>query len=262
MTATTAATEENSSSSFPSSSLPSSLSSALDAAALVFLDGRLAEAALPLADAARSRGVPVLEEAERPRDGLAELLERATFVATSASFPGAALCGEAGTLKNSSGSSSEEEKSSLFPSPSPPPHPGAAAAWLLASLPASVKWVSTTLGDRGAILLERRTEEKDPAAAAAEDAASAVDAALSAAEEARRRRKEGSEFAARSSTGAEVGLPGVVSFRKRLKLPREPANPSSSDAISVTLYASTAASLPSAVVDSTGAGDAFNGAHI
>ena len=268
--ASSAATER--SGSLPSSF--SSLSSALGSASLVFFDGRLAEAALPLAEAARDRGVPILVEAERPREGLAELLERASFVSTSTSFPGLALSGAAGTLNTSS--SGEEDSSSSSSSSSPPPHPGAAAAWLLASLPDSVRWVSTTLGARGAIILERRKKEdkdspegdENTIAAAEEDAASAVDAALASAEEARRRRmeKEGStKFAARSSTGAGVGPPGVVSFDKRLKLPRRAASSSSSssvDAISVRLYASTAASLPGPVVDSTGAGDAFNGALI
>ena len=208
------------------------------------------------------RGVPLLVEAERPREGLGDLLERATFVATSASFPGSALSGEAGTLKRghggSGGSRSEEGGCSS------PPHPGAAAAWLLASLPENVRWVSTTLGAKGAFLLERRKNDSSPAEPA-EDAASAVDAALSLAEEARRRIGKESRFAARSSTGAEVGLPGVVSFAKKLKLPRRASSSSSHseiDAISVTLYASTAASLPGSVVDSTGAGDAFNGALI
>lgn len=234
----------------------SSLSSALDSASLVFFDGRLAEAALPLADAARARGVPVLVEAERPREGLGELLERATFVTTSAAFPALALSGAAGTLKQE-GSGCDEGDARCSP-------PGAAAAWLLASLPDSVRWVSTTLGARGAVLLERRTEDGDENTAAEEDAASAVDAALAAAEEARRSRsaEEGEgRFAARSSTGAVVGAPGVVSFEKKLRLPRRAAA-GGKELIHIRLYASTAAALPGPVVDSTGAGDAFNGALI
>lgn len=263
-------------SSSPSSPIPS-LSSALDAASLVFFDGRLAEAALPLAEAAKQRGVPVLVEAERPREGLGELLERATFVTTSASFPGLAFSGARDTLRGSSSGESSPSSASV------PPHPGPAAAWLLASLPESVRWVSTTLGSKGAILLERRERDEDPssdsdspaaAAAAAEDAAAAVDSALELAREAQERllemeaEGEGGKkksFAARSSTGVAVGLPGVVSSRKVLRLPRKAENASSasdSDTISVTLYASTAASLPGPVVDSTGAGDAFNGALI
>ena len=59
----------------------------LDGAALVYFDGRLAEAALLLAEAARARRVPVLVEGERLRPGLDELLAAADFVTTSAHFP-------------------------------------------------------------------------------------------------------------------------------------------------------------------------------
>ncbi len=41
----------------------------LEGAALVYFDGRLTEAAVVLAAAARERGVPVLVEAERLRPG-------------------------------------------------------------------------------------------------------------------------------------------------------------------------------------------------
>jgi sugar/nucleoside kinase (ribokinase family) len=53
-----------------------------------FFDGRLADAALPVARAAVDAGVPVLVEAERARDGLDDLLATATGVATSAGYPG------------------------------------------------------------------------------------------------------------------------------------------------------------------------------
>ena len=47
----------------------------------------LAQAATQLAKAARSRGVPVLVEAERVRPGLDELLQEADFICTSTAFP-------------------------------------------------------------------------------------------------------------------------------------------------------------------------------
>ena len=59
----------------------------LEGAALVFFDGRLAEAALKIAQSARSKGIPVLVEAERLRPGLNELLALADYVVTSATFP-------------------------------------------------------------------------------------------------------------------------------------------------------------------------------
>ena len=59
----------------------------LAGAALVYFDGRLAEAALRIAVAARREKIPVLVEAERLRPGLNDLLAQADFVVTSANFP-------------------------------------------------------------------------------------------------------------------------------------------------------------------------------
>jgi hypothetical protein len=63
------------------------IAAALDGAALVYFDGRLTEAALLLARAARAAGVPVLVEGERLRPGLEGLLAEADYVVTSAHFP-------------------------------------------------------------------------------------------------------------------------------------------------------------------------------
>jgi hypothetical protein len=63
------------------------IASALEDAALVYFDGRLTEAALLLARAARAAGVAVLVEAERLRPGLQDLLQEADYVVTSAHFP-------------------------------------------------------------------------------------------------------------------------------------------------------------------------------
>lgn len=59
----------------------------LSKAALVSFDGRLTEAAIALAAAARQKGVPVLVEAERVRPHLERLLPLADYVVTSAHFP-------------------------------------------------------------------------------------------------------------------------------------------------------------------------------
>ena len=53
----------------------------------MYFDGRLTEAAVKLAKAARAAGVPVLVEAERLRPTLEELLQEADYVCTSAHFP-------------------------------------------------------------------------------------------------------------------------------------------------------------------------------
>lgn len=53
----------------PEELTPALAEQALQGAALLYFDGRLTEAALVLAAAARARGVPVLVEAERLRPG-------------------------------------------------------------------------------------------------------------------------------------------------------------------------------------------------
>lgn len=63
------------------------IDAALQDAALVYFDGRLTEAAIVLARAARAAGVPVLVEGERLRPGLQDLLAEADYVVTSAHFP-------------------------------------------------------------------------------------------------------------------------------------------------------------------------------
>ncbi|KAF5842011.1 Ribokinase-like protein [Dunaliella salina] len=100
-------------------------------AALVYFDGRLAEAALLLARRARAAGVPVLVEGERLRPGLDELLVEADYVVTSANFP-----------QDWTG---EDDLSDAL----------IATAHRLPK----AKFIITTLGKKGAVLLERGTEE-------------------------------------------------------------------------------------------------------
>ncbi|KAG2424569.1 hypothetical protein HXX76_014449 [Chlamydomonas incerta] len=116
----------------PAEMTPGLLGGALEGAALVYFDGRLTEAALLLAREARRRGIPVLVEAERLRPGLELLLAEADYVVTSAHFP-QDWTGEA-NLADAVLATAER-------------------------LPAA-RWVITTLGSRGSVLLER------PAAAA------------------------------------------------------------------------------------------------
>ena len=88
----------------PSEMTPELIEAALADGALVYFDGRLTEAALLLAQAAKRKGLPVLVEAERLRPGLELLLAEADYVVTSAHFPqvggggrgGGAERGEAG----------------------------------------------------------------------------------------------------------------------------------------------------------------------
>ncbi|KAG2448408.1 hypothetical protein HYH02_006300 [Chlamydomonas schloesseri] len=103
------------------------LEGALAGAALVYFDGRLTEAAVLLAREARRRGIPVLVEAERLRPGLELLLAEADYVVTSAHFP-QDWTGEA-NLADAVLATAER-------------------------LPAA-RWVVTTMGTRGSVLLER-----------------------------------------------------------------------------------------------------------
>lgn len=111
---------------------PQRTSEVLQGAALVYFDGRLTEAAVLLARAARERGIPVLVEAERLRPGLEVLLAEADYVVTSAHFP-QDWTGEAGLAD--------------------------AVLATFERLPAA-RWVITTLGTRGAMLLERERRDQ------------------------------------------------------------------------------------------------------
>ncbi|KAK9811624.1 hypothetical protein WJX72_007184 [[Myrmecia] bisecta] len=98
-----------------------------DSTQLVYFDGRLTEAALLLARAARAAGIPVLVEAERLRPNLDALLGEADYVCMSTHFPkdwtGEACLGDA--LVSS-----------------------------LQRLP-RVRWLVATLGKRGSVLIQR-----------------------------------------------------------------------------------------------------------
>jgi hypothetical protein len=109
--------------------LSSSSSSNNKKTSLVYFDGRLTEAALVLAQAATKESIPVLVEAERLRPGLDELIQCADYIVTSAHFPGA-WTGEEECL-------------------------GDALVTTFSRLPDNVKWMVTTLGKRGAVVLER-----------------------------------------------------------------------------------------------------------
>lgn len=71
----------------PNDLTPDTIEAILDQTVLVYFDGRLTEAAVKLARAARQKQVPVLVEAERLRPTLEQLLQEADCVSTSAHFP-------------------------------------------------------------------------------------------------------------------------------------------------------------------------------
>ncbi|KAA6416772.1 MAG: carbohydrate kinase [Trebouxia sp. A1-2] len=172
----------------------------LSNAQLAYFDGRLTESAVVLARAARKRGIPVLVEAERLRPTLEVLLQEADYVCTSAHFP-QQWTGEASL--------------------------GDALHTTLQRLP-NVKWMVTTLGKKGSVLLERCPDQAATAAAA--QAASAEASA-------------NADPSNAASYGTQNGESTVVD-----------------GALVAKMTVASAASLPQeAIEDTTGAGDAFIG---
>ncbi|XP_068491847.1 uncharacterized protein [Phaseolus vulgaris] len=108
----------------------SSLLSALDGAKIAYFDGRLPDTALVVAQEAVRKNIPILIDAERPREGLDDLLKLADYVVCSAKFPKAWT--EASTV------------------------PQALVSMLL-MLP-NIKFVIVTLGKDGCIMLDRRVD--------------------------------------------------------------------------------------------------------
>ncbi|KAL7084355.1 hypothetical protein ACP275_14G219300 [Erythranthe tilingii] len=108
----------------------SNLSAALDGARLVYSDGRLHETALIVAHEATRRGIPILIDAERKREGLDDLLNLSNYAICSAKFP--------------------QEWTGA------PSVPSALVSMLL-KLP-NIKFVVVTLGEDGCVMLERSSE--------------------------------------------------------------------------------------------------------
>eukprot|EP00899_Mesostigma_viride_P027449 jgi/Mesvir1/788/Mv17386-RA.1 len=106
---------------------PADVDNLLQGAHMVFFDGRLPDTAIKVAQAAVAKGIPILVEAERPREGLDPLLSHADYCITSTEFP------ESWTkLPNLANSLTE----------------------MLHRLP-KARFIVTTLGDRGCVMLER-----------------------------------------------------------------------------------------------------------
>ncbi|CAB4321699.1 unnamed protein product [Prunus armeniaca] len=115
----------------PSDLSQTSLSSALDGARVLYLDGRIHETALLVAQEAARKNVPILVEGERIREGLDDLLKLADYAICSAKFPQAWT--EAASVPS-------------------------ALVSILVRLP-KIKFVIVTLGEDGCIMLERSVDE-------------------------------------------------------------------------------------------------------
>ncbi|EFN54319.1 hypothetical protein CHLNCDRAFT_25015 [Chlorella variabilis] len=185
----------------PEELTPELAAEVLQGAAAIYFDGRLTEAALVLAAAARERGVPVLVEAERLRPGLEQLLGLADFVVSSAHFP-QGWTGEQGL--------------------------GDALVATFSRLPRA-RWLITTLGSRGSVLLERGEAAEAVGASGLEDLLPQL-------------------FEEAAATQAAQGTPQSA-----------PACVSASGVCARVTAVQAARLPPGAVVDTTGAGDAFIG---
>ncbi|KAK9822274.1 hypothetical protein WJX74_002061 [Apatococcus lobatus] len=241
---------------------------ALAGATLIYFDGRLTEAALVVARAAKAKGIKVLVEAERLRPNLEALLAEADYVFTSAKYP-----------QECTGESCLAD----------------ALIGLMGALP-KAEWVLTTLGKRGSVLLQREAQPADGCREA--ELQAVLDELLTAAQaEAESHEQPGctsksgvhiragavkssegpltllcttpaegqnaaamelakaSAAAAAASANADSSNAAAYS-RQEASSPRQPAT-----SFCATVTVSTAASLPSdAVQDTTGAGDAYLGA--
>lgn len=109
----------------------STLLSAFDGASLVYFDGMFPETALFVAQEAACKDIPILVEAESPREGLDELLKLADFVVCSARFPQAWT--QAPSIRS-------------------------ALVSMLLRLP-NINFVIVTLGENGCLMLERSANE-------------------------------------------------------------------------------------------------------
>ncbi|KAL3828105.1 hypothetical protein ACJIZ3_016907 [Penstemon smallii] len=109
----------------------SHLLAALDGAKLVYFDGRLHETALIVAQEATRRGIPILIDAEKKREGLDDLLSLSSYAICSAKFP------------------QEWTDAPSIPS---------ALVTMLLKLP-NIKFVIVTLGEDGCIMLERSVSD-------------------------------------------------------------------------------------------------------
>ncbi|KAL2635474.1 hypothetical protein R1flu_006953 [Riccia fluitans] len=110
----------------------SAIASLLSGADLLYLDGRIPDAAIAIAEEASKRGLPIILDAERKREGLDTLLTYADYLVTSAKFPLAWT--EAPSL-------------------------GEALVLLASKLP-RLKFVIVTQGSAGCVMLERKLSDK------------------------------------------------------------------------------------------------------
>ncbi|KAF8065876.1 STP13 [Scenedesmus sp. PABB004] len=245
----------------PGEMAPALVAAALDGAALVYFDGRLTEAALLLARAARAAGVPVLVEGERLRPGLQDLLQEADYVVTSAHFP-QEWTGEACI--------------------------GDAMLEVAARLP-NARMVITTRGTQGSICLLRAAEQEAAGEACLQELLDSLGGQLGEPRSDRAvcvssggvpvaparvaeapaplrlrftpgRDASAAEAFAREAAARAAALNADAGNSQGYTMVQQaPAAPAASGLAARVLVASAAGLPPGAVADTTGAGDAFIG---
>ncbi|GBG61146.1 hypothetical protein CBR_g19222 [Chara braunii] len=204
------------------------ISSVLADASIVYFDVRLWETAIKLAKEAEARGLPILVDAEKRRDGLDELLSSATYIVAAAKFP-QHWTGET-TLPD-------------------------ALLQMMIKLP-GLQFVIVTLGADGCVMLRRESDNNNNSGATMPgvpelDIGKTLDELKDLAQ--KRRAEQSSQ-----------PLPVVVSSTVGRLMPSSPHSSETqaerTGVFGTLIYGTAVMMTPEEIVDTTGAGDAFIGA--
>jgi sugar/nucleoside kinase (ribokinase family) len=196
----------------------------LTGASLAYFDGRLTEVAIKVATQAREMGIPVLVEGERIRDNLETLLKLGDHVCTSAGYP-----------KDATGEETTET----------------AMVKMLAELP-NAKTLVTTLGSRGAVMVQRVDDVLDETTTTTTTLRSLV-GSLEA--EAKAKETKENKMYAKSA----VPLPAVPATSATVYLEDAGADAATKLGPVRVTFAPAAAMRAEQIADTTGAGDSFIG---
>eukprot|EP00850_Spirogloea_muscicola_P015159 SM000114S24122 [mRNA] locus=s114:81571:87520:- [translate_table: standard] len=131
---------------------PAAIALLLEGADLVFFDGRLPEAAILVAREAREKGLLMLLDAEKKRDGLDELLTFADCLVASSNFP---------QPSQAAGIFSAKLSSDMHQAWTGAPDLGDALVSTAVRLP-RLRFIVVTLGAAGCAMLERAAEDSGP----------------------------------------------------------------------------------------------------
>lgn len=194
----------------------------LTGAKLAYFDGRLTEVAIKVALNAREMDIPVLVEGERLRDNLDKLLQLGDYVCTSAGYP-----------KDATGENDTET----------------AMVKMLSELPRA-KSLCTTLGSRGAVLVERVDEwEEDVKSATLKKLLTSLETEA----------KSGDAASSKEKDTSDVPLPAVPKTSSVVYLTDAGDEATAKLGPVRVTFAPAAKMSAEQIVDTTGAGDSFIG---